>query len=337
MLLAMTELKKLPKSEVEITDEIPADIFEAFRSHAVKKLGDTLTIDGFRKGHIPENIITAQVGETGVLEKMAELALAEYYPKILAEEKIEAIGRPHISLTKLARGNPLGFKIRTATYPKITLPDYEKKTKEKRTKKDVASVSDEEVEKAIEKLRELRAVKTGGQEDKELPVLNDAFAQSVGDFKTVDDLRIKVRENLLKEKEHRARSKKRAEILDAIVAETKGEIPDILTESELRTMLEQFKADVAAMGVTFDEYLKHAKKSEEEIRKEWFPDAEKRVKTNFVLKHIAQEKNITPEREAVEKEVAHLLRHYGDADPERTRAYVESIFINEKVMEFLET
>lgn len=337
----MVEIKKLPKSEVEIGGEISSEIFEAFRKQAVKNLSETLTIEGFRKGHVSENVITAHIGETGVLQEMAELALADHYPKILATDldggKIDAIGHPHITLTKLARGNPLGFKIRTAVLPKITLPDYEKIAKEKGGKKESVEVSDDEVLKAIDRLRELRAGKTEEHPDKELPALNDAFAQSVGDFKTVDELKSKVRDNILKEKEHRAKSKKRAEILDAIVEKTEGEIPDILTESELRTMVEQFKRDIAAMGVTFDEYLKHAKKTEEEMRTEMIPDAEKRVKMNLLFARIAEEKNITPDKEAVEKEVKHLLEHYSDANPERTKAYAESIFTNEKVMEFLET
>ena len=52
------------------------------------------------------------------------MALSEYYPKILEENKIDAISRPEISITKLARKNPLGFKIKTATMPEMKLPDY---------------------------------------------------------------------------------------------------------------------------------------------------------------------------------------------------------------------
>lgn len=347
-------IKKLPKSEVEIEGEITSDVFESFREQAVKKLSESLTLEGFRKGHIPESVLMREIGETGILEEMAELALSEHYPKMLESEKVEAIGRPMITLTKLARGNPLGFRIRTAIFPEVTLPDYATIAKAKVSKKEAVDVSGDEVEKAIMKLRELRAGKTpsapgnehplqtspskeGEGQGVELPPLDDEFAKSVGNFKNVEELRTKVRENILKEKERRAKSKKRAEILDAIVSETKGEIPDILTESELHTMTEQFKTDIAAMGVTYEEYLKHAKKSEEEIRKEWIPDAEKRVKTNIILKRIAEEKNIAPDKNAVEKEVAHLLEHYSDADPVRVRNYVESVFTNEKVMEFLET
>jgi hypothetical protein len=53
---------------------------------------------------------------------MAELALSEHYPKIIEQEKIDAISRPEIAITKLARKNPLGFKIKTAVLPEIKLP-----------------------------------------------------------------------------------------------------------------------------------------------------------------------------------------------------------------------
>lgn len=59
-----------------------------------------------------------------ILETMTELALRDLYPKILEGEKIDAIGRPRIEITKLAAGSPLGFKITTAVYPKFALPDY---------------------------------------------------------------------------------------------------------------------------------------------------------------------------------------------------------------------
>ena len=115
---------KLPKSEIEIEGELEADIFENYFTKALKRLGENLKIDGFRKGKIPENILLSKIPEITILEEMAQIALNEHYPKILEEEKIDAIGRPEISITKLARKNPLGFKIKTAVLPKIKLPDY---------------------------------------------------------------------------------------------------------------------------------------------------------------------------------------------------------------------
>src|SRR3989338_10213686 len=117
-------VKKLPKSEIEIEGELEADLFENYFEKALKKLGANIELDGFRKGKIPDNVLVSKIPEIHVLEEMAELALAEHYPKIIEAEKIDAISRPAISITKLARKNPLGFKIKTAVLPKIKLPDY---------------------------------------------------------------------------------------------------------------------------------------------------------------------------------------------------------------------
>src|SRR3989344_7497163 len=106
-------VKKLPKSEVEIEGEIETEIFENYFAKALKKLGENLKLDGFRKSKIPENVLLANIPEINILEEMAELALAEHYPKIIEDEKIDAISRPEIVITKLARKKPLGFKIKT--------------------------------------------------------------------------------------------------------------------------------------------------------------------------------------------------------------------------------
>jgi len=107
-------VKKLPKSEVEIEGELEVSVFESYFAKALKKIGETLKLDGFRKGKIPESVLLSKVPEIHVLEEMAEMALGEHYPKIIENEKIDAISRPEISITKLARNNPLGFKIKTA-------------------------------------------------------------------------------------------------------------------------------------------------------------------------------------------------------------------------------
>ena len=120
------EIKKLPGSETEISGEIEADVFESFRNEAVKELSAEVKIDGFRPGNAPEKVLINKVGESALLETMAEIALQKEYQKILEENKIFAIGRPQITITKIAKNNPLGFKIKMATVPEITLPDYKK-------------------------------------------------------------------------------------------------------------------------------------------------------------------------------------------------------------------
>ncbi|MBU0612234.1 trigger factor family protein [Patescibacteria group bacterium] len=123
------KIKKLPKSELEIEGSMESDAFEAYFEKALKEIGKDLEIPGFRKGRVPENILLKNVPEIKILEEMAKMALNEHYPKIIEDEKIDAISRPEISITKLARKNPLEFKIKTAVMPIIKLPDYKEISK----------------------------------------------------------------------------------------------------------------------------------------------------------------------------------------------------------------
>src|SRR3989338_7349272 len=156
-------IKKLPKSEVEIEGELESEIFESYFAKALKKIGENFEVDGFRKSKVPENVLLSKIPEIQILEEMAQLALNEHYPKILEENKIDAISRPEISITKLARKNPLGFKIKTAVLSAIKLPDYKnlaKKTVSSITDKEKdTTVTDEDLENTVMDIRKSRAPK----------------------------------------------------------------------------------------------------------------------------------------------------------------------------------
>ena len=120
------EIKTLENSEIEIKAEIPEKIISKYRDRAIKSLGKNVKIDGFREGHIPENILISKIGEQAILEEQAQMALADVYPVIIQNEKLNVIGRPEVTVTKIAPKNPIEFKIRTAVMPDIKLPDYKK-------------------------------------------------------------------------------------------------------------------------------------------------------------------------------------------------------------------
>lgn len=124
-MFADIKAKKISDTEIEITGEITSEHFESFRGTAIKHLQTDLELPGFRKGHVPDNMIEEKFGGK-VLEEMAELALSEAYPKIIDEQKLDPIDRPKIGITKLAKGNALGFKIHQTILPEIKLPDYKK-------------------------------------------------------------------------------------------------------------------------------------------------------------------------------------------------------------------
>lgn len=359
------EKKILPKSEVAFTVEIPSDEFETYHAKGFAEVQKMVEIDGFRKGNAPEDIIVKKYGEMVILEEMANLALRDAYIKAIDEHKISPITEPTVSITKLAKGNPLELTITVAVIPEVTLPHYAKIAKETITDNETVEVTDKDIEVVLDELRKGRATQhthdhdhehghdhnhdhdhthegveheaSGKQEDVKLPELNDEFAQSFGDsFKSLDDLKAKVGENLKLEKEQKLREKRRTAIMEKLVAETKTELPDALVESELNNMLSQMKADITRFGGTWEEYLAHSKKTEDQIKADWQKDAVKRAMSQLVLHKIAEAEKLHATDEEIEVELVRLMTQIQDADESRAKAYLYQALTNEKVLKFLE-
>jgi len=353
------KVAKLGKSEVEIEGELPADNFEAYFTVALKKIGENFELDGFRKGKVPENVLVSKVPEISILEEMANLALNDYYPRILSgeiqSEKSDAVGRPEISITKLARKNPLGFKIKTAVLPIIKLPDYKDIAKKiiseiTDAEKNIA-VTEKDLEDTIMDIRKSRAPKKHmaaptevgvptevGKEEvpKEIPELNDEFVQSLGPFTDVTDFKTKLKENIKLEKENQQKEKTRLKIIEKMIDASEMELPEILINAELDKILYRMDSDVTQMGLKFEDYLKQLKKTEEDLRKEFRNDAEKKAKLALILNEISKVEKIVADEEQVAKEIRAILEHYKDADPERVKMHAENVLTNEKIFQFLE-
>lgn len=144
---------KEPGSQVKITGDIPYTELEKERSAAIKSLGKDIEIDGFRKGHVPENLLVEHLGDMRILGEMAERALAKVYPVAIQTHKLEVIGYPQIQITKIAQNNPLGFTATVAVAPDISLPDYKKIAAEQNKNKESSEVSDDDLDAAIKDIQ----------------------------------------------------------------------------------------------------------------------------------------------------------------------------------------
>lgn len=338
-----TTQKNLPESLLEIESEITLPYITECRKKALKKISEETELPGFRKGKVPEKILVEKIGEISLLEDAAEIALSEIIPEIIKEEKLDILGRPEIRLTKIAPGNPVGFKMKLSLMPEINLPDYKEIAKKENGKKEEKlQVTEKEIDDAVKEIQKIRLAQENKEtkpedlEKKELPPLDDAFVKSLGNFKDATDFKEKLRENLLKEKMARAKDKKRLSIAETIVQKSKIDLPRVLIESELNKMEGQFRDDVERMGVKIEDYLKHVKKTTGDLRKDWEKDAEKRARLELILHKIGTDEKIKADEKEVAHEVEHLLEHYKDADPERTKVYIESILTKEAVFKFLE-
>lgn len=312
------KVTKLPKSEVEIEAEIAADVLTQAREVAIKQTKETLEIPGFRVGHVPTDVVIKQVGEMNLLERAASIVLDAEYGNILSEHNIKAIGMPKITITKLALGNPLGFKIITTVLPEFSFDKYSEIAKKElggsSKKSEEFSTSDDEVNLVIEDLKKREAE----------------------NFKDSEDLRGKIKENITEQKKIQAKDKKRLALAEKMIAEAAIDLPDLLVEHELDVMLNQFKGDIEKAGLTYEGYLKQINKKEEEIKKDWRKNAENKASLQLILNHIASKENIKPDENKVKQEMDHILKHFKDADRFRVRMYVENLLLNEAVFQFLE-
>lgn len=350
--MAKATIKKLEKSQVEIHAIVPGKKFQSYKETAIKSLGNRIEIDGFRKGNVPANLIEKKVGEMGILEEMAQLAIMEEYPTILTDEKIDAIGRPEIHITKIAADNDLEFTITTAVAPTLEIGNYKKIAKGVNGKKSEITVDDKEIDSALLELRQMRAHQKLHDEgvdhhdhdhtkieEKDLPELTDEFVKSLGKFEGIEDFKTKLRENLLKEKEGHEIEKRRVELIDGIIDDSKVELPDILVDFELDKMMQQFAYDISSMGLTMEDYFKRIEKDETTLKAEWRENAIKRAKIQLILDDIAKKEKLVPSEEEIQKETAKILEMYqnqSDISEERARSYVTQILTHAKAFEFLE-
>lgn len=343
-----TKVSDAPRSEKLLEGEIPAEILQAAYDSVFKSAKNTVEVPGFRAGKAPEHMIKANINEAKLLDLAAEDVLKAEYPEMIEYHKLFPIDHPRIEITKLALGNPLGFRIHVPVMPKIEIPDYKKAAKkENAAKPEAVEATDEEINAAIENIRKMWAHRehkhAAGEvhdhkheEETPLPEVNDEFVKQIGDFKDVADFKEKVKQSIFNEKVIRAKEKKRVAIIDAIVADFKIDLPKILVDGELDRMMAEFEANISQAGIGKKEYYAQIGKTEEAIRTEWTPEAEKRVKMEIALAEIAKKEGLKPDAELVGKESEHILSHHKDADKDRVRSYVEHMLTNEKVFEFLE-
>lgn len=362
-------IEELPNSQVKISGELPFAELASERTEAVVALGKNVELDGFRKGHIPTPILEKHLGEMTILGEMAERAIAHAYPDIIKEHEIEAIGQPQIEVTKIAPDNPLGLTITVAVIPTFEIADYKEIAEKANKNKPNDEITDKELEekikeiqkskRAYEKMQDLAAKKdkeaeedknetdsstpeTKDEKDEEepLPELTDDYVKTLGQpgqFETVDDFKKKLREHLEIEKKQKNAADHRANITDAIIDKTEIKLPQILIDSEINQMFAQMQDDLERSNLKMEDYLTHIKKTEEDLKTEWTPAAEKRAKLQLVLNEIAKKEEIVPNVDAVNKQTEELKKQYKDADEHRVKLYVASVLMNEEVMKKLES
>ena len=137
-------LKKLDDCKVEITVEVPSSTWTSAQKKAFSKLAANVTIPGFRKGHAPEAMVKSHIDPSKIMDQALNDILPTVYGEVITENKVEPFYRPEVDVVKVS-DTELTLKFVVTLVPNVTLGNY----KGLHAEKEVASVTDEEINKDI--------------------------------------------------------------------------------------------------------------------------------------------------------------------------------------------
>lgn len=187
-------------------------------------------------------------------------------------------------------------------------------------------------------------VKMRSVQEREVPLLDDAFAKSLGKFETLAEVKENLKKGMFEEKKEQMKNEHRTEILDVLVDKATIDFPELLVKQELLRMTQDFEAQLTQMGLTLDAYLEQMKKTKEALEADWLPQAKRRLSANLVIEFLAEDEAITVDTPEVEAEMNKALQYYKNVkdiekniDMERLYAAVSGQLKNEKVLAWLES
>lgn len=150
-----TTVKYLSDTRVRATIKVEATELKAAEQVALKKLSKTVKVNGFRKGHVPLEVVKKNVDPNALVQETLENALSRAVAESFIENKLQALERPEVEVKKFVPGESLEFTAEADVLPKVKLGDYKKL---KATEKKI-SVAKKDVDEVVERIRKSMAEK----------------------------------------------------------------------------------------------------------------------------------------------------------------------------------
>lgn len=386
------QVENLEKNMVKLTIEVPAEKVDEAVKKAYNKQKNKISIPGFRKGKVPQNIIEKMYGPEIFYEDAADYLISDNYPEAVDEVDVDIVSRPTVDIVQIEKGKPFIFTAEVAKRPEVKLGKYKGVT----VKKADLTVTDAEVDEAVEQERsrnartitdnereiqdgdtaiidfegfsdgkafeggkgenhpltigsgsfipgfeeQLIGKKAGDEVDvnvtfpeeyhaeelagkpalfkvkihevkvKELPELNDEFAQDVSEFDTLEEYKAEVKKNLTKNKEDDARAAKEDEAIGKIIEDSEMEIPEAMVETQIDTMLSEFAQRMQMQGLNMKQYMQFTGQTTDMLRDQMREEAETRIKSSLVLEQIVKDEGIEVSDDDVEAKLKEMAENY---------------------------
>lgn len=152
------------------------------------------------------------------------------------------------------------------------------------------------------KIKEIKA--------KELPELDDEFAQDVSEFDTLDEYKADIKATILVGKEKEAKTAKEDKVVEKIIENATMEIPDAMVETQVRQMSDDFAQRIQSQGLTIEQYFQFTGMNSKQLFEQMRPQAVKRIQSRLVLEAIVKAEAITVSDEDVTKEFEKMAETY---------------------------
>lgn len=176
---------------------------------------------------------------------------------------------------------------------------------------------------------------------KVLSDLDDAFAQEVSDFDTLEELRADIKKNLEEMSEYRRKQMATDAIVQQAMANANVDIPEDMIENRIYQLVEELAERLAYQGVSLEEYLENTETSWDDLKNQFRPEAENLVRRELVLLAVAEKEGLTVSEEDFEESVRKAAADYGvsfeevkkSVEPSRKR--IEEGILMDKAISFL--
>lgn len=421
--------EKLPKSQVGLEIEIPAETTKQVYEKVVQNLSRSVNIPGFRKGKVPRQILLQRLGPQRIKEAALEDLVQDGLKQAIEQESVEAIGNYKLISTfeelisQFQPGEPLTFSAAVDVPPEIQLGEYSGlSVKAEETQPDADAV-DQFLEQRRAEQATLIPVESrpaqlgdvavvdytgvltneageteeiqGGQasnfqielgegkflqdiiegivamspgetkevpvkfpddyprdelasksalftvtlkelKEKELPELDDDFAQEVSEKETIAELRESLEQQFRERAEQETAASKEQALLEALLERVEIDLPETMIEREVEAILTQTAMQMQNYGMDINKLFNA--QTIPQLKERSRPDAIVRLKQSLALQEIVKRESLTVTPEEIDTKVKEVLQQLAgqDVDPQRVQEVVESDLLKEKAIKWLE-
>lgn len=281
--------------------------YEEYETEAFKVESSHVKIPGFRPGQAPKSMIEKEISSK-VFSRALNKILPVYAEEVMIKEDLSPISHLHYDLKELDKEKGLVFTFEVVTQPVVKPEDF----KQIKVDESSAEVEEKEIEDVIKNM-----VKNNVAEDKitykepkaendskDFDITDDLVKElNYEDTKTVEELKVKVKETLVGLKKQQSDNEYTNKVLEEAIKIANFHVPHEMIDDQVAGLEEDFKARLNQIKLSLDNYVKTQGTTLEEMRNHWAQDAKTRISADLLLVNLAVKEGLVATEEEVNSEI----------------------------------